>query len=89
MLVISVIMAININAELSMILLIIVPIIAITLFFILRYVHPLMEKVFRKYDDLNEVVEENVSGIRVVKSFVIEEKEKKKFGKVHQIYIIH
>ena len=82
MLVISVIMAININAELSMILLIIVPIIAITLFFILRYVHPLMEKVFRKYDDLNEVVEENVSGIRVVKSFVIEEKEKKKFGKV-------
>ena len=82
MLVFSVIMAININAELSMILLIIVPIIAITLFFILRYVHPLMEKVFRKYDDLNEVVEENVSGIRVVKSFVIEEKEKKKFGKV-------
>ena len=82
MLVISVIMAININAELSMILLIIVPIIAITLFFILRYVHPLMEKVFRKYDDLNEVVEENVSGIRVVESFVIEEKEKKKFGKV-------
>ena len=82
MLVISVIMAININAELSMVLLIIVPIIAITLFFILRYVHPLMEKVFRKYDDLNEVVEENVSGIRVVKSFVIEEKEKKKFGKV-------
>ena len=82
MLVISVIMVININAELSMILLIIVPIIAITLFFILRYVHPLMEKVFRKYDDLNEVVEENVSGIRVVKSFVIEEKEKKKFGKV-------
>ena len=82
MLVISVIMAININAELSMILLIIVPIIAITLFFILRYVHPLMEKVFRKYDDLNEVVEENVSGIRVVKSFAIEEKEKKKFGKV-------
>ncbi len=82
MLVISVIMAININAELSMILLIIVPIIAIALFFILRYVHPLMEKVFRKYDDLNEVVEENVSGIRVVKSFVIEEKEKKKFGNV-------
>ena len=82
MLVISVIMAININAELSMILLIIVPIIAITLFFILRYVHPLMEKVFRKYDDLNEGVEENLSGIRVVKSFVIEEKEKKKFGKV-------
>ena len=41
-----------------------------------------MKRVFRTYDDLNNVVEENVAGIRVVKSFVIEEKEKKKFGKV-------
>mgnify|MGYP002796896473 FL=1 len=41
-----------------------------------------MKRVFRTYDDLNNVVEENVSAIRVVKSFVIEEKEKKKFGKV-------
>ena len=41
-----------------------------------------MKRVFRTYDDLNNVVEENVVGIRVVKSFVIEEKEKKKFGKV-------
>ena len=41
-----------------------------------------MKRVFKTYDKLNNVVEENVSGIRVVKSFVIEEKEKKKFGEV-------
>ena len=41
-----------------------------------------MKRVFRTYDNLNNVVEENVAGIRVVKSFVIEEKEKKKFEKV-------
>lgn len=46
-----------------------------------------MTKVFKTYDDLNNVVEENVSGIRVVKSYVMEEHEKKKFGKVsNKIY---
>ena len=44
--------------------------------------HPIMKRVFHTYDDLNNVVEENVSGIRVVKSFVIEDKETQKFEKV-------
>ncbi len=82
MLVISVIMAININAKLSLVLLTLLPIIAIALLLIFRYVHPIMESIFKKYDNLNAVVEENVQGIRVVKSFVTEENEKKKFGNV-------
>ena len=82
MLIISLFFAISISPKLSLIFLIIIPILAIGLFFILTRVHPIMKRVFRTYDDLNNVVEENVSAIRVVKSFVIEEKEKKKFGKV-------
>ncbi len=82
MLVISVIMAININAKLSLILLTVLPVISIALIFIFRYVHPIMESIFKKYDNLNAVVEENVQGIRVVKSFVTEEKEKNKFKTV-------
>ena len=82
MLISSVIMAVSINAKLSLILLLVAPIVAIALFFGLRYVHPIMESVFKKYDNLNAVVEENVNGIRVVKSFVTEEKEKNKFKKV-------
>ena len=82
MLIISLSFAISISPKLSLVFLIIIPILAIGLFFILTRVHPIMKRVFRTYDDLNNVVEENVSAIRVVKSFVIEEKEKKKFGKV-------
>ena len=82
MLIISLFFAISISPKLSLVFLIIIPILAIGLFFILTRVHPIMKRVFRTYDDLNNVVEENVSAIRVVKSFVIEEKEKRKFGKV-------
>lgn len=52
------------------------------LYWITTTVHPIMKRVFHTYDDLNNVVEENVSGIRVVKSFVIEDKETQKFEKV-------
>ena len=87
MLAFSLIMAIRINAELSLIFLALIPFIAIGLFLILRKVHPIFEGVFKRYDDLNNVVEENVSGIRVVKSFVIEDKETEKFTNVsNEIY---
>ena len=82
MLIISLLFAISISPKLSLVFLIIIPILAIGLFLITTKVHPIMKRVFNTYDDLNNVVEENVSAIRVVKSFVIEEKEKKKFGKV-------
>ena len=82
MLITSLFFAISISSKLSMVFLVIIPILAIGLYLIITKVHPIMKRVFRTYDDLNNVVEENVAGIRVVKSFVIEEKEKKKFGKV-------
>src|SRR5574344_1299783 len=75
----SLILAIKVNPDLSSIFLIIVPIVAIGLFFIIKNAYPIMTRVFKKYDQLNNVVEENINGIRVVKSFVIEEKENKKF----------
>lgn len=82
MLTFSLIMAININAKLSMIFLILIPFIGLGLYLVFKKVYPIFQSVFKRYDDLNNVVEENVSGIRVVKSFVLEEKEKKKFNKV-------
>ena len=82
MLIISLFFAISISAKLSLVFLIIVPILGIGLYLITTTVHPIMKRVFHTYDDLNNVVEENVSGIRVVKSFVIEDKETEKFEKV-------
>ena len=83
----SLIMAIRINAQLSLIFLCLIPFIAIGLLLVFRKVHPIFESVFKRYDDLNNVVEENVSGIRVVKSFVLEDEETKKFTNVsNEIY---
>ena len=82
MLIISLFFAISISAKLSLVFLIIIPILGIGLYLITTKVHPIMKRVFNTYDDLNNVVEENVSGIRVVKSFVIEDKETEKFESV-------
>ena len=82
MLIISLFFAISISTKLSLVFFIIVPILGIGLYLITTTVHPIMKRVFNTYDDLNNVVEENVSGIRVVKSFVIEDKETEKFEKV-------
>ena len=82
MLISALIMVININFNVSIIFLIVVPIMAAVLFAGSRIVMPIFEKAFKKYDDLNNVVEENTSGIRVVKSFVNEEYEISKFQKV-------
>ena len=87
MLIIALCFSFSINVELSLIFLILAPIIGFGLFYIVIKVHPLMDKVFKKYDGLNNVVEENVSGIRVVKSFVLENEEISKFKKVsNEIY---
>ena len=84
MLVFSLIMAFNLNAELSLIFLALIPIVGIALALVSTRVHPIFKRVFDKYDDLNNVVEENVRGIRVVKSYVREEEEKKKFGNISE-----
>ena len=82
MLVATLIMSLQINAKLSLIFLVLVPIIGIALMIITQKAHPLFEKVFKTYDKLNNVALENVRGIRVVKSYVLEEEENKKFEKV-------
>ena len=87
MLIISLCFAFSINKDLALIFLIIIPILGFGLFFISKKVHPIMERVFKRYDDLNNVVEENVGAIRVVKSFVLEKEEISKFKRVsNEIY---
>ena len=81
MLIFSLIMAIKINLNMSFIFLGLIPLVALILFIISRLAMPIFEKVFKKYDDLNNIVEENTSGMRVVKSFCLEEQEKEKFNK--------
>lgn len=87
MLIISLFFAFSINKSLSLIFLIVIPILGFGLFYITKKVHPIMERVFKRYDALNNVVEENVGAIRVVKSFVLEKEEIKKFKHVsNEIY---
>ena len=78
MLMFSLVMSFTINAKLSLIFLGLIPVVGITLYIIISKAHPIFERVFKKYDILNNVVEENTSGIRVVKSYLLEENEKKK-----------
>jgi ATP-binding cassette subfamily B multidrug efflux pump len=84
MLVFSLIMAFSINQQLSPIFLFAVPLLAIGIYVIMNKAHPIFKRVFRAYDKLNNVVQENVRGIRVVKSFVREEHEIDKFSKVSE-----
>lgn len=82
MLLFSLAAAFTVSAELSLIYLAAIPVLGTGLWIIVHYSHPWFERVFRIYDDLNHDVQENLAGIRVVKSFVREEHEKKKFGAI-------
>ena len=77
----AIIMSFTINPKLAWIFLAVVPFLALVIVLIMRYVMPFFRRIFKKYDKLNNSVQENVGGIRVVKSFVREEYEKEKFGK--------
>ncbi|MGB4660203.1 MAG: ABC transporter ATP-binding protein [Mobilitalea sp.] len=85
MLVFSLIMAFGVNPKLSLIFLAIIPFLSIGLFYIFKGAHPIFERVFRTYDKLNNVVQENLRGIRVVKSFVRQDYENEKFDNVSNI----
>ena len=84
MLIFSLAMAIRISPKLSIIFLIAIPILGAFVFFLMSSVHPIFERVFRTYDKLNNVVQENVHGVRVVKAFVREDHEVSKFAKISQ-----
>ena len=80
MIIFSVIMSFSINAKMALIFVAMVPILGGALIGIAKYVMPIFKRIFKKYDALNNSVQENVAGIRVVKSFVREDYEQEKFG---------
>lgn len=84
MIIFSLIMAFGINHKLSLVFLLAIPVLGGGLYFIMTHAHPIFERVFKIYDKLNNVVQENLRGIRVVKSFVREDFEEKKFKNVSE-----
>ncbi len=81
MLVFSFAMAFIMGGKMAVIFLLTIPVLGIGLFAVIRKVTPLFKKVFKKYDALNSSVQENIKGMRVVKSYVREDYEKVKFGR--------
>ncbi|WP_294777998.1 ABC transporter ATP-binding protein [uncultured Eubacterium sp.] len=79
LLIVSAVFAFSINAKLSMILLILFPIMIIIITVILKFGFPMFQKMQKKIDNINRVVQENLIGIRVVKAYVREDREKDKF----------
>ena len=75
-------MALSLNWRLSLIFFAAIPFLGTGLYLVATRAHPIFERVFKTYDKLNNVVQENLHGIRVVKSFVREDHEIEKFGKV-------
>lgn len=81
MIIFSIVMSLTINVRMALIFIAIIPFLALVLFGIVLYIHPVFVRIFKKYDAMNNSVQENVGGIRVVKSFVREDYEKEKFHK--------
>lgn len=80
MLIFSLVMGFIMGGRLALIFLFTIPVLGIGLGLVIKKTMPLFRKVFKKYDNLNNSVQENINGIRVVKSFVREDFEKKKFN---------
>ncbi|MDO4339987.1 MAG: ABC transporter ATP-binding protein [Eubacteriales bacterium] len=78
----ALVMAFSINWKIGLIYVVVIPLLAIGLFFIARITTPIFKRVFKTYDKLNRIVRENLHGIRVVKSFVREDHETEKFKSV-------
>ena len=82
MLLFALIAAFSVNHKLSLVFLAVLPVLGLGMFIIIQKVYPLFNKIFRTYDKLNNVVQENLYAVRVVKSFNRQEHENEKFGKV-------
>ncbi|MBQ2347216.1 MAG: ABC transporter ATP-binding protein [Clostridia bacterium] len=91
MIVFSLIMAFRINKTISTFYLLAVPVLGLAFLFIFSNAHPIFEKVFKTYDKLNNIVGENLHGIRVVKAYVREDHEDEKFknvsGEIYDLFI--
>ena len=89
-LVLSIVMCLVIDARLSIIFIVAMVILSFSLYNIISRVARLFQQVFVKYDDLNQSVQENIQAIRVVKAFVREDYENKKFGKAAEaLYLLY
>ena len=82
MMIFSLLMAMMINARISLVFLLAIPVLGVGIYFIMSRTHPVFKRVFKTYDKLNNVVQENLRGVRVVKSFVREDYEVKKFNEI-------
>ena len=80
MMIFSIIVSFSISKDISLIFLIAIPVLAVGLFLVVRGVNPIFKRVFKTYDELNNVVQENVKGIRVVKTFNQQDHEITKFN---------
>ena len=85
MIVLSWIMTLTINVKIALLFLVVIPLLGGTLIFIAKKAHPHFIEVFDEYDELNNVVQENVNAARVVKAYVREDHEVEKFGKISGI----
>ena len=81
MLIFAFVMAFVMGGRMAFIFLIVAPLLGVGLFLVARKTMPLFKRVFKKYDALNSSIQENVKGIRVVKSYVREDYEKQKFNR--------
>jgi ATP-binding cassette subfamily B protein len=79
LLVVSAFFAFSINAKISLILVVMLPIIGVIVALVLKFGFPMFQKMQKRIDNVNRVVQENLIGIRVVKAFVREDREKEKF----------
>lgn len=79
LLIVAAILAVSINAKMSTVLLVVLPVLIVIVVFILKFGFPMFQKMQKKIDNVNRVVQENLIGIRVVKAFVREDHEKNKF----------
>ena len=84
MLIFALIMAFRISSRLALVFLAVLPILGIGLYLIMSHAHPIFKRVFKTYDKMNNVVQENLRGFRVVKSYVREDHEVEKFSAVSQ-----
>ena len=83
MMIFALLMVLSISAKLSLIFFVAIPVLGVILYLIATKAHPIFEKVFKKYDKLNRVVQENLNAIRVVKAYVREDTEEEKFQDVN------
>ncbi|MBR4807716.1 MAG: ABC transporter ATP-binding protein [Lachnospiraceae bacterium] len=84
MIIFSFVMVLRINPMIALVFLAVIPIMAIALLILMKKTHPVFEKLFSTYDSMNNVVQENLRGIRVVKSYVREEHEIEKFREMNE-----